>query len=55
MGALYLAAYARPPRSEERTRWVGYLTSGEPDKGRREALADLLWVLLNSSEFLFNR
>jgi hypothetical protein len=50
--ALFLTTYSRPPRPAERARWVAYL---ESSKDRKQALADLLWVLLNSSEFLFNR
>jgi hypothetical protein len=48
---LYLAALSRPPRGEEvmqAQRWVGKAPS------EREGFQDLLWVLLNSREFLFN-
>jgi hypothetical protein len=50
--ALYLAALGRFPRDSERAR---YLAAIKDDKeGGRQALADVFWALLNSSEFLFN-
>jgi hypothetical protein len=51
--ALYLASYSRPPRPEERARLVAYVERSRPSD-RRQALADVFWALLNSSEFLFN-
>jgi hypothetical protein len=48
---LYLATLSRLPRGEEgiqAQRWVGKAPS------EREGFQDLLWVLLNSREFLFN-
>jgi hypothetical protein len=48
---VYLATVSRPPRSEEVTEadaWVA--KAGSPKDG----VQDLLWVLLNSREFLFN-
>jgi hypothetical protein len=33
---------------------VPYVKSGGPAQSPRKALADVLWALLNSSEFLFN-
>jgi hypothetical protein len=32
-----------------------YVEAGGPTGDWREALGDLFWALLNSSEFLFNR
>jgi hypothetical protein len=52
--ALYLAALSRKPRPEESARLVRYVDSGRPGHAPRKALADVLWALLNSSEFLFN-
>lgn len=49
--ALYLATVSRPPRAAERQRLAQYLAGQE---NGFSALADVLWVLLNSSEFMFN-
>lgn len=51
---LYLAALSRKPRPDELDRLVQYVESGGPSKNEKQALADLFWALLNSSEFLFN-
>ncbi|MBX9789343.1 MAG: DUF1549 and DUF1553 domain-containing protein [Pirellulales bacterium] len=51
---LYLATLSRPPRDEELARLEPYLASGGARQDRDEALGDILWALLNSSEFLFN-
>jgi hypothetical protein len=48
---LYLCALSRPPSAEEAERakrWLGQAPS------LKEGAEDLLWVLLNSREFLFN-
>jgi hypothetical protein len=47
---LYLATVSRPPRPEEITRARQWMAKSSP----KEGAADLLWVLLNSREFLFN-
>lgn len=47
---LYLATLSRPPREEELAKVHDYLGAAPT----AEALQDLLWVLLNSREFLFN-
>src|SRR5262245_49656574 len=49
---LYLVTLSRPPRPEEVERGLGWIR-GAPTP--REGVQDLLWVLLNSREFLFNR
>jgi hypothetical protein len=59
---LYLAALARRPRPQEVERAERYLTSAvekgaaPADRERREkqAVADVFWALLNSSEFILN-
>jgi len=48
---LYLAALSRPPRADEAARAEQWLKEAP---SVREGAADLLWVLLNSREFLFN-
>jgi hypothetical protein len=48
---VYLATVSRPPRPDELARaqeWVGQAPSP------KEGVQDLVWVLLNSREFLFN-
>ena len=48
---LYLAALGRMPQADERQRVLGWI---ERAPNPREGVQDLLWVLLNSREFLFN-
>jgi len=54
LDALYLAALARPMREREASRLVPYINCGGPSGDKRRALADVFWVLLNSSEFILN-
>jgi hypothetical protein len=49
---LYLVTLSRPPRPEEMQRSLAWLRSA-PTAG--EGAQDLLWALLNSRAFLFNR
>ena len=48
---LFLAALGRPPRPEEKERFVKYVTEGGE---RNRALGDVFWALLNSAEFVHN-
>jgi hypothetical protein len=48
---LYLATLSRLPADDERQRVLGWI---ERAPNQREGVQDLLWVLLNSREFLFN-
>ena len=48
---LYLAAFARGPSAEEVVNLEAHIQQRGDD---RAAYADILWALLNSSEFLFN-
>jgi hypothetical protein len=48
---LYLVTLSRPPRTEEMARAVKWLAEAASPK---EGATDLLWVLLNSREYLFN-
>jgi hypothetical protein len=52
--AVFLAALTRPPADEERRKFVAYVESGGPRNDPRLALSDVFWVLLNSTEFLYN-
>ena len=52
---LYLAALSRPPRADELERMKKYVDSGGAAGDPNQALSDIFWALLNSSEFLFNR
>ncbi len=47
---LFLATLSRLPTAQERTEILGTLAGAD----RTEAMADLLWALLNSKEFTFN-
>jgi len=48
---LYVTAYSRRPTDTELKRTMDYV-AGQPDK--KKALEDVLWVLVNSKEFMFN-
>jgi hypothetical protein len=48
---LYLAAYSRFPRADERSKVLAYIAR---HANRSEALEDVLWTVLNSREFMFN-
>jgi hypothetical protein len=52
--AVFLAALTREPSPEERERFGSYVERGGPSGDKKKALADVFWVLLNSTEFLFN-
>src|SRR5262249_37565969 len=47
---LYLVVLSRKPRPEELTRLVKHVEDGDPKQGMR----DVLWALLNSTEFVVN-
>ena len=51
---LFLASLSRKPTPEEKSRFGEYLESGGASNDKKQALADVFWVLLNSSEFLLN-
>jgi hypothetical protein len=52
--SLYMLVLSRPPRQEETERLVGYIESGGPTHDTRQAIVDIYWALLNSSEFMLN-
>jgi hypothetical protein len=49
---LFLATLSRRPDKEELARYLAHLQKAVDPK---RALSDVLWVLLNSDEFLVNR
>ena len=49
---LYVAALSRHPSPQERGRCVAYVNKYRGEA--RQAYADVLWALLNSSEFTLN-
>ena len=49
-----LAALSRPMRGSEAARLIPYVSGGGPSRNPKKALADVFWVLLNSSEFILN-
>jgi hypothetical protein len=51
---LYEAALSREPTPKEMERCVKYLETGGAGKNRRQALADILWALVVSAEFVSN-
>lgn len=52
--ALFLAALTREPTPAERDQFASYVERGGPSGDKKKALTDVFWVLLNSTEFLFN-
>lgn len=54
LDTLFLSTLARPMRGSEVGRLVPYVEGGGPSRNRNRALADVFWVLLNSSEFILN-
>jgi hypothetical protein len=51
---LFLSTLSRMPRPSERERFVKYVGSGGANNDRKQALSDVLWALLNSTEFVLN-
>jgi len=52
--ALYMMVLSRLPRQNELDRMVRFIDSGGGSGDPVEAVADVCWVLLNSSEFMLN-
>jgi hypothetical protein len=52
--SLYMIVLSRPPRQDELERFVPYLERGGATGNLGDALSDIYWVLLNTSEFLHN-
>jgi hypothetical protein len=51
---LYFAALNREPTAQESSRLVNYIESGGAERSPEQAIADIFWTLLNSSEFNTN-
>jgi hypothetical protein len=51
---LFLTAFARNPTPDELDKFASYVDRGGAKGDKKQALADVFWVLLNSPEFLFN-
>ena len=51
---LYLATLSRFPEPDERDRLAKYIENGGPQRDRDQALCDVFWALLNSTEFIVN-
>lgn len=54
VGNLFLTALARNPTPKELEKFASYVDRGGATDDKKQALADVFWVLLNSPEFLFN-
>jgi hypothetical protein len=52
--AVFVTTFARTPTAEESEKFSSYVDRGGPGGDKKAALADVFWVLLNSTEFLFN-
>jgi hypothetical protein len=51
---LFLATLSRRPEPEEAATMIAHVEGGGTNGGRRKALSDVFWALLNSPEFLLN-
>ncbi|KAA1260240.1 hypothetical protein LF1_27790 [Rubripirellula obstinata] len=51
---LFVATLTRKPTEQERTRYAKFLSSQPAGAQQSETLGDVLWVLLNSTEFTMN-
>jgi hypothetical protein len=51
---LYLITLSRKPKPHESARLVKYVTGGGKSGDPKKAFEDVLWVLLNSAEFMLN-
>ena len=55
LDTLFMAAYSRRPRPDERSALLKALTTNvkeKDDAGRKQAFADVFWAMLNSPEFV---
>jgi hypothetical protein len=54
VASLFLSTVSRMPEDDERQAFVAVLADCKTDEDRNRALSDVLWALLNSTEFAFN-
>ena len=52
---LFLATLSRKPTPTELQRFESYVARGGPNNKPKQALADVFWILLNTTEFMTNR
>jgi hypothetical protein len=52
--ALFLATLSRLPSDEETATMQEHVDKASPGVERKQAFADIFWVLLNSTEFALN-
>jgi hypothetical protein len=52
LDTLYLAAYSRKPRAEERERMLKVIRAKDDPEAKKQAFANIFWALLNSPEFV---
>jgi hypothetical protein len=52
LDTLFLAAYSRLPRADERSRLLKLVRESADREERRQAYANIFWALLNSPEFI---
>jgi hypothetical protein len=52
--SLFLAVLARTPDADEQAACIAAIEQSTSPEERKRALSDLLWALLNSTEFAFN-
>ena len=51
LGEIFLTLLCRPPNAEEKERFLEYI---QRKKGHKNAYEDIYWVLVNSTELIFN-
>ena len=49
-----LATLARTPTDDEKAKFIAHIGGQSNEARRRQALGDVLWALVNSTEFFFN-
>ena len=53
--AIFLATLSRKPTPQELQRFESYIARGGPTNDPKQALADVFWIMLNTTEFMTNR